>query len=138
MNGLTVKHNELTAEEFVELWETVWDCGPSLEQTKLAMEHTLFRVSVYDNEKIVAMARMLGDMGLNYYIKDVAVRPEYQKKGIGKLLINELLDFVKKIGISGTEIFVVLCAVPDKVSFYEKLGFDFNDAKRLKMMCRAE
>lgn len=138
MNGLTVKHNELTAEEFVELWETVWDCGPSLEQTKLAMEHTLFRVSVYDNEKIVAMARMLGDMGLNYYIKDVAVRPEYQKKGIGKLLINELLDFVKKNGISGTEIFVELCAVPDKVSFYEKLGFDFNDAKRLKMMCRAE
>lgn len=138
MNGLTVKHNELTAEEFIELWETVWGSGPSLEQTKLAMEHTLFRVSVYDNEKVVAMARMIGDMGLNYYIKDVAVRPEYQKKGIGKLLINELLDFVKKNGVSGTDIFVELCAVPDKVPFYEKLGFDFNDAKRLKMMCRAE
>ncbi len=138
MNGLTVKHNELTAEEFIELWETVWGSGPSLEQTKLAMEHTLFRVSVYDNEKVVAMARMIGDMGLNYYIKDVAVRPEYQKKGIGKLLINELLDFVKENGISSTDIFVELCAVPDKVPFYEKLGFDFNDAKRLKMMCRAE
>ena len=138
MNGLTVKHNELTAEEFIELWETVWGSGPSLEQTKLAMEHTLFRVSVYDNEKVVAMARMIGDMGLNYYIKDVAVRPEYQKKGIGKLLINELLDFVKKNGVSGTDRFVELCAVPDKVPFYEKLGFDFNDAKRLKMMCRAE
>ena len=138
MNGLTVKHNELTAEEFIELWETVWGSGPSLEQTKLAMEHTLFRVSVYDNEKVVAMARMIGDMGLNYYIKDVAVRPEYQKKGIGKLLINQLLDFVKKNGVSGTDIFVELCAVPDKVPFYEKLGFDFNDAKRLKMMCRAE
>lgn len=138
MNGLTVKHNELTAEEFIELWETVWGSGPSLEQTKLAMEHTLFRISVYDNEKVVAMARMIGDMGLNYYIKDVAVRPEYQKKGIGKLLINELLDFVKENGISGTDIFVELCAVPDKVPFYEKLGFDFNDAKRLKMMCRAE
>lgn len=138
MNGLTVKHNELTAEEFIELWETVWGSGPSLEQTKLAMEHTLFRVSVYDNEKVVAMARMIGDMGLNYYIKDVAVRPEYQKKGIGKLLINELLDFVKENGISGTDIFVELCAVPDKVPFYEKLGFDFNDAKRLKMMCHAE
>ena len=138
MNGLTVKHNELTAEEFIELWETVWGSGPSLEQTKLAMEHTLFRVSVYDNEKVVARARMIGDMGLNYYIKDVAVRPEYQKKGIGKLLINELLDFVKKNGVSGTDIFVELCAVPDKVPFYEKLGFDFNDAKRLKMMCSAE
>ena len=90
MLDLTVKHNELTAEQFIELWETVWGDGPSLEQTRLAMKHTLFRVSVWDGDLIVAMARMNGDMGLNYYIKDVVVRPEYQRKGIGPMLINEL------------------------------------------------
>lgn len=63
MNELTIKNNELTAEDFIMLWESVCGDGPSLEQTKLAMNHTLFRVSVYDGEKIVAMARMLGDMG---------------------------------------------------------------------------
>ena len=89
MSELTVKYNELSAEEFILLWETVWGQGPSLEQTELAMKNTLFRVSVYDNDKIVAMARMIGDMGLDYYIKDVVVRPEYQHKGIGRMLINE-------------------------------------------------
>ena len=83
MAELEIKYNELTAEQFIELWETVWGDGPTLEQTKLAMAHTLFRVSVWDGDMIVAMARMNGDMGLNYYIKDVAVRPEYQGKGIG-------------------------------------------------------
>ena len=63
MAGLTVKYNELSAEEFITLWETVWGQGPSLEQTRLAMEHTLFRISVFDGDKIVAMARMHGDMG---------------------------------------------------------------------------
>ncbi len=135
---LTIKHNELTAEEFIFLWETVWGDGPSLEQTRLAMEHTLFRVSVYDGSQVVAMARMIGDMGLNYYIKDVVVKPDYQKRGIGKLLIRELLDFVKKNGVSNTGVFVELCAVPDKIPFYEKLGFDFDEGKRLKMMCKAE
>ena len=65
-----------------------------MEQTRLAMEHTLFRVSVFDDGQIVAMARVIGDMGLDYYIKDVIVRPEYQKKGIGRLLINEILQFI--------------------------------------------
>lgn len=134
MSGLTVKYNELSAEEFILLWETVWGQGPSLEQTRLAMKNTLFRVSVYDNGTIVAMARMLGDMGLNYYIKDVVVRPEYQKKGIGRLLINELMKFVDENGISGTDIFVELCAVPDKIPFYEKFGFSANEAQRLKIM----
>ena len=138
MNDLTIKYNELTAEEFILLWETVWGEGPSYEQTELALWHTLFRVSVYDKGKVVAMARMIGDMGLDYYIKDVVVRPEYQKRGIGKLLINELLKFIRENGVSGTDIFVELCAVPDKVPFYEKFGFDANEAQRLKMMCRVD
>lgn len=138
MNKLVIKYNELTAEEFIFLWETVWGEGPSLEQTRLAMEHTLFRVSIYDGNEIVAMARMIGDMGLDYYIKDVVVKPEYQGKEIGRLLINELLKFIKENGVKDTEIFVELCAVPDKIPFYEKFGFNANEAQRLKMMCRVE
>lgn len=134
MNELTVKYNELTAEEFITLWETVWGQGPNLEQTRLAMEHTLFRISVWDGDKIVAMARMLGDMGLDYYIKDVVVCPEYQHRGIGRMMMQELLKFINDNGVSGTEIFVELTAVPDKAPFYKGLGFDANDAIRLKMM----
>lgn len=138
MNNLTIKYNELSAEEFIYLWKSVWDGSPSLEQTELAMQNTLFRVSVFDGNNIVAMARMIGDMGLNYYIKDVVVKPEYQHKGIGKMLINELMKFVKDNGIKGTDIFVELCAMPDKIPFYEKQGFFANEAQRLKLMCEIE
>ena len=138
MSEYTIKHNELSAEEFISLWETVWGPGPSLEQTKLAMEHTLFRVSVFDGDKIIAMARMIGDMGLDYYIKDVIVSPEYQGKGIGRKLINELLKCVNDNGISGTGVFVELCAMPDKMPFYQKFGFDANEAQRLKMIYRVK
>lgn len=138
MRELTVKYNELSAEEFISLWETVWGQGPTLEQTRLAMEHTLFRVSFYDGDKIVAMARVIGDMGLNYYIKDVVVRPEYQNKGIGRMLINELLKYINDNGIKDTDIFVELCAMPDKIPFYEKFGFDANEAQRLKIMYRVK
>lgn len=135
MSNFIVKHNELSAEEYIDLWESVWGKGPVLEQTELAMKHTLFRVSVFDGDKIVGMARMIGDMGLDYYIKDVVVRPEYQHKGIGKMMINELLKFVNDNGVSGTDIFVELCAMPDKIPFYERFGFSANEAQRLRIMC---
>ena len=132
MKNLIVKHNELSAEEFILLWESVWGDGPSPEQTRLAMEHTLFRVSVFDGDTIVAMARVIGDLGLDYYIKDVIVRPEYQGQGIGRLLINEILAFINDHGIPGTDIFVELCAMPDKIPFYEQFGFSANEAQRLR------
>ena len=134
MNKFTIKYNELTAKEFISLWESVWGGAPLLEQTELAMKHSIFRVSVYDGDKAIAMARMIGDMGLCYYIKDVVVRPDYQGKGIGRTLINDLLQFVNDNGIKGTQVFVELAAVPDKMSFYEKLGFTTNEAQRLKVM----
>ena len=134
MNNLTIKHNELTAEEFISLWESVWDGAPSLEQTRLAMQNTIFRVSIYDRDRVIAMARMIGNMGLCYYIKDVVVRPEYQGKGIGRTLINELIKYINDNGIKGTNVFVELAAIPDKMPFYEKLGFSANEAQRLRIM----
>ena len=138
MSDYIVRYNELTAEEFVFLWKSVWGNPPSLEQTRLAMENTLFRVSVFKENEIVAMARVIGDQGLCYYIKDVIVRPEYQGQGLGRLLISELLSYINEHGVPGTQIAVELCAMPDKIPFYEKFGFAGNEAQRLRLMYRAE
>ena len=134
MDNLTIKHDELTAGQFIELWESVWGGAPTFEQTDLAMKNTLFRVSVFDGDKIVAMARMVGDLGLEYYIKDVVVRPEYQGEGIGRLLIGELMAFIDRSSVKATTVFVELAAMPDKAKFYEKLGFSANEALRLRNM----
>ena len=133
-----VRYNDLNAEQFIELWESVWDSPPTPEQTALGLGHTLFRVSVFDGDRIIAMARMNGDLGMDYYIKDVIVRPEYQHMGVGKLLMDELLAFVGKNGVKGTEIFVELCAMPDKIPFYERFGFAANEAQRLRRMYPVE
>ena len=134
VNDYEIRYNELSAEEFCFLWESVWGQPPTLEQTRLAMENTLFRISVFDEEKIIAMARVIGDKGLCYYIKDVIVRPEYQGKGLGRILINELLKYIDENGVSDTHIAVELCAMPDKIPFYKKFGFDSNEAQRLRIM----
>ena len=37
-------------------------------------------------------------------------------------------------GYVDTHIFVELCAMPDKIPFYEKFGFSANEAQRLRIM----
>lgn len=134
MSNYTVKYNELSARDFIYLWESVWGEAPSIEQVSLAMDNTSFRISIYDKDKLIGMARLIGDKGLDYYIKDVVVIPEYQHKKIGSMIIKELLKFINDNGIQNTKIFVELCAMPDVIPFYEKFGFDYNEAQRLKMM----
>jgi len=138
MQKLTVKHDTLTAKEFIALWKSVWDGAPSPEQTALALQHSVFRVSVFDGDTIVAMARVIGDLGLCYYIKDVIVRPDYQGQGIGRMLIDEILQYIRAHGVSGTDIAVELCAMPDKMPFYERFGFRANEAQRQRLMLHIE
>ena len=38
MDKLVIKHNELTADEFIYLWESVWGNAPTKEQIELCIE----------------------------------------------------------------------------------------------------
>ena len=134
MKELTIIENKFNAADYIGLWESVWGSAPTLEQTALALENSIYRIGVYDGSKIVAMARMIGDRGLCYYIKDVIVHPEYQGRGIGRMLLENLLGFIRSSGIPGTDISVELCAMPDKMSFYDKFGFAANEAQRMRLM----
>ena len=49
-----------------------------------------------------------------------------------------LLKFINENGVSDTHIFVELCAMPDKIPFYEKFGFAANEAQRLRIMYPVE
>ncbi|MBQ8961837.1 MAG: GNAT family N-acetyltransferase [Ruminococcus sp.] len=135
---LRIVHDRLTAEEFITLWSSVWDGAPSIEQAELAMKNSLFRVTVFDGDKPVAMARMIGDLGLCCYIKDVIVLPGYQGKGIGRILMEELIGFVRSHGVPGTAVSAELCAMPDKMPFYAKFGFSANEAQRMRLFIKAK
>lgn len=138
MHAFKIIADQFTAEEFAALWNSVWDGCPSAEQITAALANSVFRAGVYDGETIVGMARMIGDLGMCYYIKDVVVRPEYQGRGIGRMLMNELLRFINEHSVPGADIAVELCAMPDKMPFYEKFGFKANAAQRLRLMYHAE
>ena len=113
----------MTREEYNELRLSV-DWRPITEgQAGRGLEHTTFLSVARDGGKIVAMGRMLFDFGYTAYLGDVIVRPEYQGRGIGKKIVEHLINKTMEAAYEGERIMFILGAAKDKEGFYEKLGF---------------
>ena len=87
---MEIKKNVLSPEEYHRLFTSVGWEAPSIEQIKAALEHSLCTFSVCDGERVIGMARLLGDSAMTFYIKDLAVEKGYQGRGAGKLLMESI------------------------------------------------
>jgi GNAT superfamily N-acetyltransferase len=91
------------------------DKAPS--HLKTVFSNSLFKCFVYDRAVLVGAGRALAD-GLDCsYLCDIAVLPRYQGTGVGKQIVNHLVEQSrghKKI---------ILYAVPGKEPFYRQFGF---------------
>lgn len=67
---------------------------------------------------LIGAARALSDFSYATYLSDLAVRKEYQRQGIGKLLIQQVRDAI------GSESMLLLCAGPLAREYYGHIGFE--------------
>ena len=104
-----------------------WSSGHYPGKLQAAIRHFETVYTAWDGDTLAGPVCAMDDGAMTAYIHYLLVRPEYQHRGIGRLMMDHLLQFVNDHGVRGTEIFVELCAVPDKAPFYEKLGMEKTD-----------
>ena len=140
-NTMNVIINTLYPEMFLELYRSVgWD-APCMGQIETALSNSAATFCAYDGEKAVGMARLLGDGGMSFYIKDFAVRPEYQGKGVGRLLMTAIEEYIISHIPNGWAVSLELISSKGKEPFYEKFGFeqrpcDWDGAGMFKMLMK--
>lgn len=117
-----IKENHISVEDFNLLYDSVGWGAYRNNISKRALENTFYSISVYD-DKIVGFGRLVGDTICFMYIHDVMVMPEYQKKEIGTMIMNKLLEKIKELKQENPNIRVYLGASKNKEKFYEKFGF---------------
>jgi len=81
-----------------------------------AFENSASVVFVFDKDKLVGVGRAVSDYTYEAAIYDIAVHPEYQGKGIGKTIVQTLMESLPTCNF-------ILYAAPGKEGFYAKLGF---------------
>jgi len=76
------------------------------------------------DEKIIGVV-MGGFDGRRGYVHHLAIDPKYQKKGYGKLLMNELIERFQKKRVHKVHLFIEKHN-KDVIAFYNKLGWDIR------------
>src|SRR5579885_1667059 len=92
---------------------------------KISKNHDqVIYVAILDN-KVVGTAcilieqKFIHDGGKVGHIEDVAVRKEFQGKGVGRKIVLALLEYAEKQGCYKT----ILDCTDDLIPFYENIGF---------------
>ena len=74
-------------------------------------------MSVWNNDELIGLISAISDGAINVFITYLLVKPEYQNKGVGKIMMKDFCKHFKGYGrrILSTEI--------DKEAYYNKFGF---------------
>ena len=120
---LSIKENNKNIEEFNLLYDSVGWGAYSSDVSKRALDNTFYSVSIYEDDAIVGYGRLVGDTICFMYIQDVMVKPEFQNKKIGTMIMNKLLEKIKELKKENPSIRVYLGANKGKEKFYEQFGF---------------
>jgi ribosomal protein S18 acetylase RimI-like enzyme len=85
------------------------------------LEHSNLIATVWDNALLVGIARSVTDFHYCCYLSDLAVDVAYQRRGIGKRLIQLTQDALAQ------QCKIILLSAPAAVDYYPHLGFERHE-----------
>lgn len=108
-------------EELLDLYDAVgWSAytrHPDVLEQALAGSTTV--VTARRGGRLVGLARAISDGATICYVQDILVRPEEQRHGVGRLLVERVLEQYADV----RQRVLVTDAEPGQRAFYESLGF---------------
>lgn len=93
----------------------------SVEAAERGLPNTLLGVQVRHKGETVGIMRLIGDDGCFYAAVDGAVLPEHQTSGIGRMMLQAIIDHFNNTAPPGAYLMGTTVAP----GFVKKLGFKF-------------
>lgn len=112
-----------STREYLDLRSAVGWTVPSFVDGRRSLEGSLAGVCACEEGEVVGMGRLVGDGVFYFIIVDLVVHPEFQRQGIGTMVVQRLEEIVSRVGSRRV---VNLTASTDIAPFYIKLGYAFT------------
>ena len=119
---LTQKAEVPLASEFQTLRVTCGLSPRSDDAVRLGLPNSLFCTTVRQAGKLVGMGRIVGDGGCNFEVVDIAVHPDFQRQGIGQMVMEAIMSYLS--GHAPESAYVSLIADDHSPALYSKYGFE--------------
>lgn len=111
-----------TWEEMAALNRAVgWAEFTNFETAPRVLENAVFGVTALGNGQAIGCAALMSDHAGFYYIRDVMVHPDWQKRHVGTALMQALMDYLNTN--ASDHALVGLYTGPNLHNFYAKFGF---------------
>lgn len=120
-DGVWAEPDGVTPEIYESVRKSVGMEEYKREDVEIALKHTLFSVVVWEKDRPVGIGRVIGDGRVAFFIKDVAIVPDRQGKGIGTLVMEKLMEYIRSAGADNA--YAGLMSLNGKEEFYKKFGF---------------
>lgn len=115
--------DHLTPEEYMDLRKQVGWMQFPLEEAKACVENAYLVICVRDEGKAIGVTRLLWDGGYVAFLSDVMVDPVYQGQGIGRKMVETVIEKIRENMKPGYKVKLTLNSAKGKEPFYEKFGF---------------
>ena len=115
-----------TADEFLEMINSVGWKSYNKEQIDKALSNTMYMVKATVDGKLAGIGRVVGDYSIVCCLSDICVKPEFQKKGIGLIIVNELKKMIEEGVKEGEKMQIELTPTAGNEAFYQKAGFKYK------------
>lgn len=120
------------AEDYVSLRLRSGMGNKDLKRSEIALKNSLYIAAIYDENKLIAFGRIVGDGGITYVVSDIMVDKEYQRRGLGDLIMKHIDDYFEKNTFEDSYIFLIANNPADLL--YKKYKFDYLGETRKGML----
>ena len=120
---ICIRNQQLVAlDDVLHLYQAVGWTNYTNQPQMLAqaLSHSLATYLARDGEKIVGLARLVGDGFSSVFVQDLIVLPTYQRQGIGSDLMKEALGDYK----DAYQVQLATEQTEKTLGFYRSLGFE--------------
>lgn len=119
---IVYRENDLTPDTVNQLRTAVGWTAYSRPQLERALQSTIRSITAWDGPRPVGMARLTGD-GIYDFLYDVIVAPDVQRQGIGRRMVQTLIQHTRRSLAPGERCSITLVSAEGKEDFYASLGF---------------
>ncbi|SCW33747.1 Predicted N-acetyltransferase YhbS [Paenibacillus tianmuensis] len=106
--------------QLLSLYESLgWNSlNLSVDELKKMCNQSWYAIYAFDDQKLVGMGRIISDGVITGIICGLCVLPSYQSKGIGKEMVNRMIDHCER-----NRVIPQLMCTESLESYYESFGF---------------
>ncbi len=118
--SITISEHKIPLkEQVIELYEqNKWSSAHKPSELYKALQNSHSVITAWNGEQLIGLGNAISDGYLVVYYPHLLVLPQYQGKGIGKLIMDK---FQEKYGHLHQQILV---SDANAIDFYQKCGFE--------------